>query len=110
MKMADQIRKYRKELGLTQEELAEKLNTTRQSVSKWEQGTLEPNIQMINNLATLFGISLDNLINGKSNDEMNDNQNYITRPMNFWEFSSQKWWLIIIILLIVGGTLSQIFN
>lgn len=110
MKMAEQIKKHRKELGLTQEELADKLNTTRQSVSKWEQGTLEPNIQMINNLAVLFGISLDNLVNGKSNDEVNVNENCVSRPMNFWEFASQKWWLIIIILLIVGGTLSQIFN
>ncbi|SCT09195.1 helix-turn-helix domain-containing protein [Staphylococcus caeli] len=110
MKMAEQIKKHRKELGLTQEELADKLNTTRQSVSKWEQGTLEPNIQMINNLAVLFGISLDNLVNGKSNDEVNVNENCVSRPMNFWEFASQKWWLIIIILLIVSGTLSQIFN
>ncbi|MCU5747094.1 helix-turn-helix domain-containing protein [Staphylococcus sp. SQ8-PEA] len=110
MKMAEQIKKHRKELGLTQEELADKLNTTRQSVSKWEQGTLEPNIQMINNLAVLFGISLDNLVNGKSNDEVNVNENCVSRPMNFWEFASQKWWVIIIILLIVGGTLSQIFN
>lgn len=110
MRLAEQIRKYRKSSGLTQEALAEKLNTTRQSVSKWEQGSLEPNIQMLNNLAELFGVSLDNLVNGKDGLEDSDDKDYAHVPMNIWEFASKKWWLIILIVLIIGGTLSQIFG
>lgn len=110
MKLAEQIRKYRKNSGLTQEALAEKLNTTRQSVSKWEQGSLEPNIQMLNNLAELFGVSLDKLVNGKDELEDTGNKVYTSAPMNFWEFAAKKWWLIIIIILIISGTLSQIFG
>lgn len=110
MRLAEQIRKYRKSSGLTQESLAEKLNTTRQSVSKWEQGSLEPNIQMLNNLAELFGVSLDNLVNGKDGLEDSDDKDYAHVPMNIWEFASKKWWLIILIVLIIGGTLSQIFG
>lgn len=110
MRLAEQIRKYRKNSGLTQEALAEKLNTTRQSVSKWEQGSLEPNIQMLNNLAKLFDVSLDNLVNGKDELEGTDDKFYTPAPMNFWEFAAKKWWLIIIIILIIGGTLSQIFG
>ncbi|WP_210128614.1 MULTISPECIES: helix-turn-helix transcriptional regulator [unclassified Staphylococcus] len=110
MRLAEQIRKYRKSSGLTQEALAEKLNTTRQSVSKWEQGALEPNIQMLNNLAELFGVSLDNLVNGKGELEDTDDKDYTSELMNFWEFASKRWWLIIVIILIIGGTLSQIFG
>lgn len=110
MRLAEQIRKYRKNYDLTQEALAEKLNTTRQSVSKWEQGSLEPNIQMLNNLAELFGVSLDKLVNGKDELEDTGNKVYTSAPMNFWEFAAKKWWLIIIIILIIGGTLSQIFG
>ncbi|PCF86333.1 helix-turn-helix domain-containing protein [Staphylococcus intermedius] len=110
MKLAEQIRMYRKASGLTQEALAEKLNTTRQSVSKWEQGTLEPNIQMLNQLAKLFEVSLDQLVNGESDNEAKSVEASSSKSMNFWEFASQKWWLIIIILLIIGGTLSQIFS
>ncbi|PCF45031.1 helix-turn-helix domain-containing protein [Staphylococcus delphini] len=110
MRLSEQIRKYRKSSGLTQEALAEKLNTTRQSVSKWEQGSLEPNIQMLNNLSKLFDVSLDNLVNGKERLENTDNKDYTHVPMNIWEFASKKWWLIIIIVLIIGGTLSQIFG
>lgn len=110
MRLAEQIRKYRKSSGLTQEALAEKLNTTRQSVSKWEQGSLEPNIQMLNNLAELFGVSLDNLVNGKDGLEDSDDKDYAHVPMNIWEFASKKWWLIIVIVLIIGGTLSQMFG
>lgn len=43
MKLAEQIRKHRKENNLTQDQLATELHTTRQTVSKWEQGTIEPN-------------------------------------------------------------------
>ena len=110
MILAEQIRKYRKSSGLTQEALAEKLNTTRQSVSKWEQGVLEPNIQTLNNLAELFGISLDILVNGKDDFENTEDKVYLSGSMSIWEFAAQKWWLIIIIILIISGTLSQIFG
>lgn len=108
MKLSEQIRKYRKAKDLTQEALAEKLNTTRQSVSKWEQGTLEPNIQMLNQLAQLFDISLDELVNGKTKVTENDQSK--SSSMNFWEFASEKWWVIVIVLIIICGTLTDIFS
>ena len=111
MQLAENIKKYRKRAGLTQEALAEKLHTTRQSVSKWEQGTLEPNLQMLLNLSELFGISLDFLVKGDEN-HYEDECLYKgkSQSMNFWEFISQKWWLILIILIIICGTLSQILG
>ncbi|UXR76399.1 MULTISPECIES: helix-turn-helix transcriptional regulator [unclassified Staphylococcus] len=105
MELSTQIRKYRKAAGLTQEALAEKLNTTRQSVSKWEQGVLEPNFQMLNELATLFEISLDELVNGVQTKNSRERL-----PMNFWEFANEKWWFILIIVLVICGTFGQIFG
>lgn len=64
MKLAEQIRKHRKENDLTQDQLATELHTTRQTVSKWEQGTIEPNAQMIVQLAQRFDISTDELLTG----------------------------------------------
>lgn len=66
MKLAEQIKKYRKEQGLTQDQLAAELHTTRQTVSKWEQGSIEPNAQMIVNLAQMFDITTDELLTGEN--------------------------------------------
>ena len=59
MRFADQIKKLRIEHELTQEMLATEMHTTRQTVSKWEQGTIEPIIQMLNKLASFFNVSFD---------------------------------------------------
>ncbi|WP_245393560.1 helix-turn-helix domain-containing protein [Staphylococcus coagulans] len=64
MRLAEQIKKLRIEKELTQEMLAIEMHTTRQTISKWEQGTIEPNIQMLNKLASFFNVSLDELVNG----------------------------------------------
>ena len=51
----------RKNLGWTQEMLAEKLEITFQAVSKWENGISSPDISMLPILSQLFGISMDEL-------------------------------------------------
>ncbi|MGN4157023.1 helix-turn-helix domain-containing protein [Staphylococcus auricularis] len=110
MKLSENIRKYRKEMDFTQEGLAEQLNTTRQTISKWEQGTLEPDVQTLVKLSELFHVSLDQLITGKELQPKNDETVKVSHEMNFWEFASQKWWVVIILALILAGTLSSIFN
>ena len=45
------IKKFRKESEMTQQELAEKLNVTRQTVSNWENGKTQPDIDMLQNIA-----------------------------------------------------------
>lgn len=63
------IRKLRKERGMTQEELASRLNISAQAVSKWEMETCSPDISQIVPLAALFGVSADVLF-GISPDGM----------------------------------------
>lgn len=64
MELNSQIKKYRTELGLSQEELAEKVYVTRQTVSNWETGKSYPDIHSLLLLGTLFDLSLDQLIKG----------------------------------------------
>jgi transcriptional regulator with XRE-family HTH domain len=64
MEMSKQIKKYRLQLHLSQEELADKIFVTRQTISNWENGKNYPDINSIVLLSTLFGISLDILVKG----------------------------------------------
>lgn len=60
--LAENIRKYRKASGLTQDGLAEKLGITLGTISKWERGSSEPDVDYIMDMAELFRISVDALI------------------------------------------------
>ena len=64
MELNEQIKKYRTEMNLSQEELAENIYVTRQSVSNWENGKTYPDIHSLLLLSSLFGISLDQLVKG----------------------------------------------
>lgn len=64
MELSNQIRKYRTSLKLSQEELAEKVYVSRQTVSNWETGKSYPDIHSLLLLSSLFEISLDQLIKG----------------------------------------------
>lgn len=60
--LSDNIRKYRKLNNMSQDELAEKLNVTRQSISLWENGQTQPSLDNIVALAKLFNVSTDELL------------------------------------------------
>ena len=61
-KLAENIRSYRKSMGFTQEQLAERLGITLAAVSKWERGNSEPDLSYIMDLAEIFHVSVDALI------------------------------------------------
>ncbi len=68
--MIDMNLKYlRKKYELSQEELAEKLGVSRQSVAKWENGDTLPDIIKCQEIAIIFGITVDNLINYSFEEE-----------------------------------------
>ncbi len=62
MIIAEKLAKLRTKSGLSQEELAEKMNVSRQSVSKWESGASIPSLDKIIELSNLYGISTDYLL------------------------------------------------
>ena len=59
------IKDLRKEKNMTQDELAEKLNVTRQAVSNWENGKTQPDIETLTQLAEVFDVSVERIIYGK---------------------------------------------
>ncbi len=63
--IGDRIREHRKKLGMTQRELAEKIDVSTQAVSKWECGTGMPDISQIVPLSQALGIGADTLLGGK---------------------------------------------
>ena len=62
LKLAENIKKYRKDMGLTQEGLADALGVTVGAVSKWENGNNVPDVIMMMALADFFNISMDELL------------------------------------------------
>lgn len=62
MKIGKRIREYRKIYNFSQEQLADKIFVSRQTISNWENDKTYPDIQIIISLAILFNVSLDELI------------------------------------------------
>ncbi len=63
MRLSDKIVKLRKTNGWSQEELSEKLNVSRQAISRWEGATAQPDAANILQLSKLFGVTTDYLLN-----------------------------------------------
>ena len=61
---------YRKEKGLKQDELAEMLGVSPQAVSKWENDQTCPDIGLLPQLAKILGVTVDELLSGKAEEEM----------------------------------------
>lgn len=64
MKLGEQIKKYRTELSLSQDQLAERCFVSRQSISNWENDKTYPDIKSLLLLSEVFSVSLDQLVKG----------------------------------------------
>ena len=62
LKFAERLRKYRRDRDMTQEELAQKIGISPQSVSKWERDEGLPDVTMLPKLAGYFGVTIDALL------------------------------------------------
>ena len=62
--LSENIKRFRTQNNITQEELSEKLSVTRQAVSNWENGKTEPDIETLTKIAQIFDISIDELVDG----------------------------------------------
>lgn len=69
MTFSEQVSKYRRAAKMTQEELAEKCDVTRQAVAKWESGESIPDVYKISQIAEIFNISLEKLVWGEDKDD-----------------------------------------
>lgn len=79
MQLGQRIYELRKNKGISQEELANVLNVSRQSVSKWESNTSTPDLERIIELSCYFNVTTDYLLKGEENITSNHNQDrYLT--------------------------------
>ena len=62
MKVGERITEYRRKAGLTQAQLAEKLDISRQSIQKWESGVCNPELDNLIRLCSIFEVTLDDLV------------------------------------------------
>ncbi len=84
--IGNKIYNLRKEKGLSQEDLANILDVSRQAVQKWESGNSKPEIDKLINIANYFSISLDELCTGKVNQK-----EYINNRRFNYEYKSKSY-------------------
>ena len=83
MSLNKRLRDQRLLVGLSQSNVAEKLNISRQAISQWENGKSYPDIDNLNQLSEIYHISLDELISGIDNiEEANSSKNPISIDTN----------------------------
>lgn len=75
MKFNEKLIKLRKEAGFSQEELGNKLNVARQTISKWELGETTPEMDKLIKISEIFNVTLDELIKEESINEKINNTN-----------------------------------
>ena len=80
MKINEKIYSLRKKHNLSQEELADKLNVSRQTVSKWELGESCPDFDKIVPLCEVFGVTTEELLRDKKIEENKDGQESDSKP------------------------------
>ncbi len=109
MKLEEKLMKLRKEHAWSQEEFADKLNVTRQTVSKWELGQTTPDTDNLTKIASIFGVSV--------NDLLDENANPIEEKpkANNSNGGSKKILILIVILIVVFLgigviTINKLFN
>lgn len=79
MTLEEQIKYYRKQAGLSQEKMAEKIGVSRQAITKWENGTGTPDIANLMAIANLFQISVDELLSNEKSEKKQSNYIYESR-------------------------------
>lgn len=90
MSLGEKIREQRKKAGLSQEQLAEKLNVFRQAITKWETGKGIPDVANLIAISDEFGLSLDELIKGDA----------VVKNKIIADSSAKKWHILVILYLV----------
>ena len=88
MSLGEKIREQRKKAGLSQEQLAEKLNVSRQAITKWETDKGIPDIANLIAISDEFGLSLDELVK----------DNVAVKKKIIADSSAKKWHILMIVI------------
>lgn len=120
---AEQLKKFRQEKNISQEELAKQLFISRQAISKWENGDATPDLGNLVKLAEIFDVSLDCLVLGKDDNENPvDKSEFLYNPntgmyerqypkiTNFYEFAARFWPFLLILLYFIYSLINLLLN
>lgn len=102
MELGTRIAALRKRHGMTQEQLAQHLGTTRQAVSKWESGKSEPDVATLIRLGELFRVTMDYLLLGVSSDSPSVSLPKEEKPHRYLREEDKRWLVPFLIILIIG--------
>lgn len=92
MAFPEKLVDLRKKAGMTQSDLAEKLNVSRQAISRWEQGTAMPEVDTLVAICDLFDVSLDYLVRDKNCQEKAEPEESLPEVPSYWSFLPKLWW------------------
>ena len=106
MTLGEKIYRLRTDRNLTQEQLAEKLGVTRQSISKWEGDLVKPEIEKLKAMAKLFEVSLDDLISDEASDDKDKEKTMAESSLNKKEKLNRIIITVIACLLIIAMTVT----
>ena len=90
MTFAENLKMLRKQAGMSQEQLAEKLGVSRQAVTKWETGAGIPDIENIMAISTLFDISIDDLLSNESGSKKLPETEYLYESVTEYDIDESK--------------------
>lgn len=96
MKFHDKLIKLRKSKGISQEELAEMMDVSRQAISRWELGSTLPDVPNLLKISELFGVSADYLI--RDNYEADTNNTAVSESAEPSECRNNKLYYLHLIL------------
>lgn len=107
MNLQVKLSSLRKQKGLTQLDLAEKLNVSRQAISRWEVGAAVPSMDNLKMLSELYGVSVDSLLNDDSEDACKAIENQAPREQS--QKLSRKKLVLIFAVTLAAVTIIVIF-
>lgn len=97
MQFHEKLYTLRKTANMTQSDLAEKLNVSRQAVSRWEMGTAKPEVDTLIAMSDLFGVTLDDLLKNKEDAPAQEKPEPPGSAPSYWHFVPKKWWVFAVI-------------
>lgn len=102
LKMGAYLKKLRNEKGLTQEELAEKFDVTRRSVSRWETGYNLPDIDILIEMSEFYNVELKDLLQGGLNNMDNKEKETAILVDDYNKTTNNKAYKAILVYLALG--------
>ena len=111
MKLAEKLFELRKEKGWSQEKLAEQINVSRQSISKWESGQVLPEIEKIIELSKIFQVTTDYLLLDENSEKGSTAVTLEEDKDNYYkEVKSYGLWQVIYIFVLALAIYLSLFS